>query len=174
MMVQINILILDMILDLVLVPLFLVSNFNQSKNFIIFGVYWSIFIIIGVYGVFFFLLFFIFINKNRNIKKKLAANLETIAIHTSSFVGHTELEDFHKVSRAQRDIFHKSVHATKDYTCKNLKNIIENKYLVLISSGKGSCVVILKRSDYDEKFQSIIKDGTYILMEHIPQLQTQH
>ena len=40
-----------------------------------------------------------------------------------------------------------------------MKNIIENKYLVLISSGKGSCIVILKRSDCNEKFQSIIKDG---------------
>ena len=108
--------------------------------------YWSIWSI-------FFLLFFIFVIKNRNIKKKLAANLETIAIHTSSFLGHT------------RYIFHKSVHATKDYTYNNLKNIIENKYLVLISSGKDSCVIILKRSDYDEKLQSIIKngvtDGTY-------------
>ena len=40
-----------------------------------------------------------------------------------------------------------------------MKNLIENEDLVVISSGKDSCVVILKRSDYDKKFQSMIDDG---------------
>ena len=36
-----------------------------------------------------------FVNKNRDLKKNLAANLETLASQTSSFVDHTKLEDFH-------------------------------------------------------------------------------
>ena len=40
-----------------------------------------------------------------------------------------------------------------------MKNLIENKDLVILSSDKGSCVAILKRSDYDEKLQSMINEG---------------
>ena len=43
---------------------------------------------------------------------------------------------------------------------KNLRNLIENKYLVVVSGDKDSCVVILKRSDYDKEFQSMIDEGT--------------
>ena len=46
-----------------------------------------------------------------------------------------------------------------------MKNLTESEDLVVISSAKDSCVVILKRSDYDKKFQSMIDDriinGTY-------------
>ena len=62
-------------------------------------------------------------------------------------------------------VFIKNVHATKDYTYKNLKKFIEHKDLVVISGDKVSCVVILKRSDYDEELQSTIDEkitnGTY-------------
>ena len=40
-----------------------------------------------------------------------------------------------------------------------MKNLIENKDLVILSSDKGSCVASLKRSDYDEKLQSMINEG---------------
>ena len=41
-----------------------------------------------------------FVNKNRDLKKNLAANLETLASQASSFVDHTKLEDFHEFLRA--------------------------------------------------------------------------
>ena len=100
-----------------------------------------------------------FVNKNRDLKKKLAANLETLASQASSFVDHTKLEDFHEFLRAYADIFTKNIYATKDYTYKNLKNLIENKDLVVISGDKDSCVVILKRGDYDKKLQGMIDEG---------------
>ena len=56
------------------------------------------------------------------------------------------------------NIFTKNTSATKDYVCKNLKNLIQNKYLVFISSDKNFCVVNLKRSDYDKKLQSMIDE----------------
>ena len=61
--------------------------------------------------------------------------------------------------RAYTDIFTKNVHATKDYTYKNVKNLIENKVLVVISREMDSCVVILKRSDCHKKFQSMVNEG---------------
>ena len=46
-----------------------------------------------------------------------------------------------------------------------MKNLIENKDLVVISDDKDFCVVILKISDYDKKLQSMtderITNGTY-------------
>ena len=92
-----------------------------------------------------------FVNKNRGLKKKLAANLETIASQASPFVDQTKLEDFHEFLRAYTGIFTKNVHATKEYIYKNLKTLIKNKYLVVISGDKDLCVFILKRSDYDKK-----------------------
>ena len=82
----------------------------------------------------------------------------TIASQTSPFVDQTKLEDVYEFLQVYTDIFTKNVHATKGFTCKNLKTLIENKYLVVISSDKDSCVVILKRSDHDEKLQSMIDE----------------
>ena len=63
------------------------------------------------------------------------------------------------------DIFTKNVHATRDCTYKHLKTLTENKDLVVLSGDKDSCLVILKRSDYDRKLQSMIDEeitnGTY-------------
>ena len=91
--------------------------------------------------------------------------METIASQASPFVDQTKLEDFHEFLRAYTDIFIKNVHATQDYTYKNLKTLIENKDLVVISGDKDSCVVILKRNDNDKKLQSMISEeitnGTY-------------
>ena len=106
-----------------------------------------------------------FVNKNRDLKKNLAENLETLASQASFFIDHTKLEDFHEFLRAYTHIFTKNIYATKDYTNKNLKNLIENKNLVVISRDKDSCVVILKRGDYDKKLQCMadegITNGTY-------------
>ena len=100
-----------------------------------------------------------FVNKNRDLKENLAANLETLASQASSFVDHTKLEDFHEFLRAYTDIFTKNTYATKDCTYKNLKNLTENKDLVVISGDKDSFVVILKRGDYDKKLQCMIDEG---------------
>ena len=40
-----------------------------------------------------------------------------------------------------------------------MKNLIENKDLVVIPGDKDSCVVILKRGDYDKKLQGMIDEG---------------
>ena len=77
--------------------------------------------------------------------------METIASQASPFVDQTKLEDFHAFLRAYTDIFTKHAHVTKYYTYKNLKKLIKNKDLVVISGDKDSCIIILKRSDYDEK-----------------------
>ena len=46
-----------------------------------------------------------------------------------------------------------------------MKNLIENKDLAVISGHKDSCVVILKRGDYDKKLPGMVDEeitnGTY-------------
>ena len=83
----------------------------------------------------------------------------------SPFVDQTKVEDFHELLRAYTDIFTKNIHATKDCTYKHLKTLTENKDLLVSSGDKDSCLVILKRSDYDRKLQSMIDEeitnGTY-------------
>ena len=82
--------------------------------------------------------------------------METIASQASPFVDQTKLANFHEFIRAYTDIFTKNIHSKKDYTYKNL---IENKDLGIISGDKDSCVVILRRSDYDKKLQSMVDEG---------------
>ena len=55
-----------------------------------------------------------FINKNQDLKKNHAANLETRASQASPFVDKTKLEDFHEFLWVYADIFTKNVHTTKD------------------------------------------------------------
>ena len=72
--------------------------------------------------------------------------------------------------RAYTDIFIKNVHATKDYTYKNVKNLIENKVLVVISREMDSCVVILKRSDCHKN--SKVWSTKELLMKHAPTIDS--
>ena len=52
-----------------------------------------------------------FVNKNRDLKKNLAVNLDTIERQTSPFVDQINLEDFHESLQVYTDIFIKKVHA---------------------------------------------------------------
>ena len=69
----------------------------------------------------------------------------TIASQTSPFVDQTKLEEVYEFLQVYTDIFTKNVDATKGFTCKNLKTLIENKYLVVISSDKDSCCYFEKK-----------------------------
>ena len=60
--------------------------------------------------------------------------------------------------RAYSDIFTKNVYATKDLTYGNLKDIIKNDKLVVLSGDKDSRVII-QREGYDMKLQNMINDG---------------
>lgn len=64
-----------------------------------------------------------FVNTNRDLKKHLAANLETTASEASPYVNQNNLE---------------YEHATKDCTYKNLQNLIKDKDLVAVSNNDHS------------------------------------
>ena len=100
-----------------------------------------------------------FVDKNKHLKKQLAANFETHLHRASDCVHHQNLENCHEFLRAYTDIFTKNVYATEDFTYSNLKNIIKNDKLVILSGDKDLCVVIMQRGDKDIKLQNMIDDG---------------
>ena len=100
-----------------------------------------------------------FVDKNKYLKKQLAANFETHLHRASDCVHHQNLENCHEFLRTYTDIFTKNVYAAEDFTYSNLKNIIKNDKLVILSRDKDLCVVIMRWEDKDIKLQNMIDDG---------------
>ena len=94
-----------------------------------------------------------FFDKNQNIKRRLAANFEYLADKITENLDSHKREDFHEFLRAYVDTITKNVYATTDYTYKHLKGIIKDPNLVVVSGDKESCVVIMNKSDYQNKMQ---------------------
>ena len=97
-----------------------------------------------------------FVHKNKNIKKHLAVNFESLADKITENLDSHKWEDFHKFLRTYVDIFSKNVYAATDYTYKHLKRIIKDLNPVLVSGEKESCVVIMTKCDYHTKMQQVI------------------
>ena len=95
----------------------------------------------------------VFFDKNKNIKRRLAANFEYLADKITENLDSHKREDFHEFLRAYVDTITKNVYATTDYTYKHLKGIIKDPNLVVVSGEKQSCVVIMNKSDYQNKMQ---------------------
>ena len=85
--------------------------------------------------------------------------METLADSVKGDIDHKDLEHFHEFLRGYTDIFIKNIYATKDYTYHNLRGIIQNKNIAVVKGDKDSSVIILKKSDYVTKLDTIIDDG---------------
>ena len=70
-----------------------------------------------------------FINKDKNIKKHITANMESIAYIASEKVNQNAWKNFHECLQGYTDIFVKNVISTEDHTYKELKTI-RNKDVV--------------------------------------------
>ena len=106
-----------------------------------------------------------FINKSKNRRKFLAANLESICQKVDKDIDQAMKEEFHEFFRGYTDIFIKNVNNTKDHTYNDLKRLIKNKNLCILSGDKDSCVTIMNKQDYIQKLEGMldegIKRGTY-------------
>lgn len=100
-----------------------------------------------------------YVDKNKHIKKVLAANLETVADRVTQSIDNDKREDFHEFLRGYTDIFTKNIYATKDFTYHKLKNLVNNKNIAVVSGDKDSSIVIMNRSDYNDKIQQMINEG---------------
>ena len=100
-----------------------------------------------------------FVDKGKRFKQQLAVNMETIANSAIKCAEDNKVQDFHEFLRACTNIFTKNIFATKDFTYKNLKNMINNDKLAIVSGDKDSCVVIMTREDYNDKLEAMLNDG---------------
>ena len=76
------------------------------------------------------------VDKPKHLKKNIAAHFKTVSHRVSESINHDQLEDFHEFLRAYTDIFTKHIYATKDFTYKNLKNIIKDENIAVLSGDK--------------------------------------
>ena len=100
-----------------------------------------------------------FIDKNKYIKKNLAANFESLADKATESLESCKCEGFHELLRANVDIFTKNIYETRDNTYKNLKRTINDPNIAVVSGDKESCVAIMNRSDCFKKMQHMIDEG---------------
>ena len=92
------------------------------------------------------------------MKQQLAVNMETFSHSATKYVEDNKVEDFYEFLRAYNDIYTKNIYATKDFTYKNLKNMINNDKLAVVLCDKDSCFVIMTRKDYNNKLEAMLND----------------
>ena len=85
--------------------------------------------------------------------------MEFLADSVKDNIDHKNLEHFHEFLRGYTDIFTNNIYATKDYTYHNLRGMIQNKDIVLVKGYKDSSVVIMNKSDYVTRLDTMIDDG---------------
>ena len=61
------------------------------------------------------------IDKNKNIKRLLAANIKRITKRVESYLDHDTAENFREFMRVYTDVFTNNIFPTKGYTYSNLK-----------------------------------------------------
>ena len=85
--------------------------------------------------------------------------MESLADSVKDSIYHKNLEHFHEFLRGYTDILTNKIYTTKDYAYHNLRGMIQNKDITVVKGGKDSGVVIMKRSYYVTKLDTMIDDG---------------
>ena len=70
-----------------------------------------------------------FVDKTKDVRRFLAANMETLADSVKGNIDHKNLEHFHEFLCRYTDIFINNTYTRKDYTYHNLRGMIQTKTL---------------------------------------------
>ena len=97
-----------------------------------------------------------FANKNKDVWRFLAVNKECLA---DINIDHENLEHFHEFLRGYADICTNNIYATKDYIYHSFGDMIQKRDIVVVKVDKDSSVVIIEKSDYVTKLDTMIDDG---------------
>lgn len=89
-----------------------------------------------------------FVDKNKYVKKNVAASLESLAQLTNDHISNERKKEYHEFLRAYCDIFIKNIYNSKDFAYCNLKRLIKKESIVVILGVKDSCVVIIDKIDH--------------------------
>ena len=85
--------------------------------------------------------------------------MESLAESVKGNIDHKNLEQFHDFLRDYTNIFTNNIYAAKENIYHNLRGMIQNKDIVVVKGDKDSSVVIMKKSDYVTKLDTMIDDG---------------
>ena len=76
-----------------------------------------------------------------------------MSFRVSESIYYDQLEEFQEFLRAYTDVFTKHIYETKDFTYKNLKNIIKDENIAILSGDKYSSIVLMRKDDCNHKLQ---------------------
>ena len=84
-----------------------------------------------------------FVDKSKSVKRNIAVELENIAHLVQKDVSSKNMEYFYEYIRKMTNKFTQNIYHTKDDTYRNLRYVIRNKNILLLSGDKDSSVVVL-------------------------------
>ena len=86
----------------------------------------------------------LFVKKN-HFNENLAANNKLLPDKISENLKSCKFEDFHKPICVYEEMLTKTIYANCDYTYKNLKYVINDPNIALVSSDKKLCISIINQ-----------------------------
>ena len=100
-----------------------------------------------------------FVDKSKSVKRNIAVELEIIAHLVKKDVSSKNMEYFREYLRKMTNKFTQNIYHTKDDTYRNLRHLIQNKDIVVLSGDKDSSVVVMNKKDYILKVDNMINEG---------------
>ena len=91
--------------------------------------------------------------------KDLAVESESLVTTVDELVTPEQKEEFHEFLRHTTDLLSQNVYHTKDNTFKETHKIRKNNNVVILPGDKDSSVIIMNRSDYTKKVESMLQQG---------------
>ena len=86
-----------------------------------------------------------FIDKSRLVRRNIATELGYLAHCVQMDISSEELENFHKYLRLMTNKFTQNIRHTMDNTYHDLRQLRNNKDIVLLSGEKCSSVVVMNK-----------------------------
>ena len=100
-----------------------------------------------------------YVDKNKNVKKNVATELESLSIILDKYINPTPKENFHEYLRGASNTITKNIYNDHDNTFKSLTKLRKNENIIVLSADKESCTVILSKADYVNKANKMIDEG---------------
>ena len=85
-----------------------------------------------------------FVDKSKSVKRNIAIELEIIAHLVKKDVSSKNMEYFREYLRKMTNKFTQNIYHTKDDTYRNIRHLLQNKGIVVLSGDKDSSVVVVK------------------------------
>ena len=96
-------------------------------------------------------------NKNKYMKHDIAVEFEILSTILDPFVNQSSKETFHEYLRSSTKVIDNNVYQDSDNTFKPLNKLWNNSNIIILSTDKETCTVILNRIDFIKKVNVYLK-----------------